>query len=100
MALHVRRLSAVAVLAPLLTTACVVGPNFKPPAAPPVSGYTVKAPETTEATPGVPGGQAQHFVVAADIPADWWTLFHSKPLNDLIEKALVNNADLKAAQAA
>ena len=100
MTLQFCRLSALALFAPLMTSACVVGPNFKPPAAPPVSTYTAKSPETTKATPGVPGGTAQHFVAGADIPADWWTLFHSKPLNDLIEKALVNNADLKAAQAA
>jgi NodT family efflux transporter outer membrane factor (OMF) lipoprotein len=87
-------------VAPLLTTACVVGPNFKPPAPPAVSGYTAKAPGTTVASPGVPGGQGQHLVSGADIPAEWWTLFHSKPLNDLIEQALANNADLKAAQAA
>jgi len=35
-----------------------------------------------------------------DIPGDWWTLFHSKPLNDLIERALKRNPDLKSAQAA
>ena len=35
-----------------------------------------------------------------DIPGEWWTLFHSKPLNDLIERSLTNNPDLKAAQAA
>ena len=35
-----------------------------------------------------------------DIAGDWWTLFHSKPLNDLIEQSLKNNPDLKAAQAA
>ena len=58
------------------------------------------APETTEATPGVPGGEAQHFVAGGNIPADWWTLFHSKELNALVEKALAHNADLKAAQAA
>src|SRR6185437_10835259 len=28
------------------------------------------------------------------------TLFHSRPLNDLIERSLANNPDLKAAQAA
>ena len=55
------------------------------------------APETTEATPGVPGGEAQHFVAGGNIPADWWTLFHSKELNALVEKALAHNADLKAA---
>jgi NodT family efflux transporter outer membrane factor (OMF) lipoprotein len=35
-----------------------------------------------------------------DIPGEWWTLFHSKPLNDLIERSLKANPDLKAAQAA
>jgi NodT family efflux transporter outer membrane factor (OMF) lipoprotein len=98
--LHFRRLPAFALLAPLLTGACVVGPNFKPPAGPPVSGYSSAPPKTTAATPGVPGGQAQHFVAGADIPADWWALFHSRALNALIEQALAHNPDLKAAQAA
>jgi NodT family efflux transporter outer membrane factor (OMF) lipoprotein len=48
----------------------------------------------------VPGGEAQHFVRAGDIPAEWWTLFHSPELNALIAQALANNPDLKAAQAA
>lgn len=100
MALNSRGLFA-AVVAPLLTTACVVGPNFKPPAPPPVSSYTEhRQPKTTAATPGVPGGAAQHLVAGANIPADWWALFHSKELNALIEQALAHNADLKAAQAA
>src|SRR6478672_8856478 len=100
MTFHPDRRLSLALLAPFLTTACVVGPNFKSPPPPGVSGYTSNPPQATEATPGVPGGQAQHFVSGGDLPAQWWTLFHSKPLNDLIEKALANNADLKAAQAA
>jgi len=48
----------------------------------------------------VAGGAAQHFAQGVDIPQDWWTLFHSKALNELIKLALTNNADLKAAQAA
>jgi len=32
--------------------------------------------------------------------ADWWTLFHSTALNELIDASLANNHDLKAAQAA
>ena len=40
------------------------------------------------------------FVAGHDIPGEWWTLFHSKPLNDLIERSLKANPDLKAAQAA
>ena len=84
----------------ILASGCVVGPNFKSPAPPPVSRYTQKAPSTTAATPDVHGGEAQHFVSGADIPADWWTLFHSRSLNALIEQALANSPDLKAAQAA
>lgn len=101
MTLLSRRLRMVALVAPLLTGACVVGPNFKPPAAPAVSSYTpAPEPPTTAATPGVPGGNAQHLVAGADIPAEWWTLFHSPELDALIAQALASNADLKAAQAA
>jgi NodT family efflux transporter outer membrane factor (OMF) lipoprotein len=80
---------------------CVVGPDFKRPAAPDVAGYTAAPlPAATVATPGVTGGAAQRFVSGAEIPGDWWTLFHSRPLNALIEQALANNPNLKAAQAA
>jgi len=90
-----------ALAAPLLAGGCVVGPNFTPPPAPTVSHYTqTPMPQTTAATPGVPGGGAQHFVSSAQIPADWWTLFHSRELNELVEAALSHNPDLKAAQAA
>jgi NodT family efflux transporter outer membrane factor (OMF) lipoprotein len=84
----------------LVTSACVVGPRFKKPAAPDVSGYTPAPITTTTTTPNVAGGEAQHLAEGGDIPGDWWTLFHSRPLNDLIERALKANPDLKAAQAA
>ena len=77
-----------------------MGPNFKRPAAPEVSGYTARAPEPTVSTPGVLGGESQRFLPGADISADWWTLFHSAQLNDLIGHALKNNPDLTGAQAA
>ncbi|MGC2644765.1 MAG: TolC family protein, partial [Candidatus Sulfotelmatobacter sp.] len=57
-------------------------------------------PATTSSSPKVAGGEAQTFAQGRDIPGDWWTLFHSKPLNDLIERSLKNNPDLKSAQAA
>jgi NodT family efflux transporter outer membrane factor (OMF) lipoprotein len=92
------RLLAISAL--LLTTGCAVGPNFKRPAAPKVPGYTPALPSTTSSPPNVPGGEEQRFAQGRDIPGEWWTLFHSKPLNDLIERSLKNNPDLKAAQAA
>jgi NodT family efflux transporter outer membrane factor (OMF) lipoprotein len=39
-------------------------------------------------------------VVGADIPAQWWEIFHSKALDDLVAKALENNATIQAANAA
>ena len=87
--------------AALLITGCTVGPNFKKPAAPDQTRYTpAPLPAETTKTP-VPGaGQAQRFVEGLDIPAQWWTVFHSKPLDDLITRALTNSPDLAAAQAA
>ena len=84
----------------LTLAGCAAGPNFRRPAAPDVSGYSDHPAPTTEATPGVAGGDAQRFVTGADIPGDWWTLFHSRSLDSLIEQALANNHDLKAARAA
>ena len=89
-----------AALAALLNAGCAVGPNFKSPAAPDVKDYTATPLRTTAATPNVAAGDAQRFAQGSDLSADWWTLFHSQALNDLIDHALANNHDLKAAQAA
>src|SRR5215469_17864453 len=75
---------------PLLINGCAVGPDFKKPALPDADGYTVKPlPSQTEAV-NVPGGEAQTFVSGADIPGEWWDVFHSQPLSDLISRALTN----------
>ena len=89
-----------AALAALLVGGCAVGPDFKAPASPAVTAYSAAPPATTAATPQVIAGAAQQFVAGADLPGDWWTLFHSQSLNDLIVQALKANPDLKAAQAA
>lgn len=96
----IRVIDLVAVFTLLLSAGCAVGPNFKRPAAPNVPGYTPTPPATTSSSPNVPGGDAQTFAQGRDVAGDWWTLFHSKPLTDLIERSLKNNPDLKAAQAA
>ncbi|HMA50734.1 MAG TPA: histidine kinase, partial [Magnetospirillaceae bacterium] len=53
----------------LSLAACAVGPDFERPAPPTVQSYT--------ATP-LP---AQTFAAGQDLPAEWWTLFHSDKLD-------------------
>jgi NodT family efflux transporter outer membrane factor (OMF) lipoprotein len=89
-----------AALAWLFTAACVVGPKFKKPAPPDVGGYTPTPITSTSATTSTAGGEAQHLVDGQDIPGEWWALFHSKALSDLIERSLKANPNLKSAQAA
>jgi NodT family efflux transporter outer membrane factor (OMF) lipoprotein len=84
----------------IIAGGCAVGPNFKKPDAPNVSGYTPHPLVSPTAATKVAGGQAQSFVEGADIPGDWWKLLHSEALNNLISQALTNNPDLKSAQAA
>jgi NodT family efflux transporter outer membrane factor (OMF) lipoprotein len=79
---------------------CAVGPNFKKPAPPEVNEYTTPPLAETSATNGVTGGESQRFVKDVDIPGDWWQAFHSKPLNELVERSLKNNPSIKAGQAA
>ncbi len=92
------RILSTALLATL--TACAVGPNFKRPAPPTASGYGRATPaQSTDATEGT-GGAAQHFDDGADIPGEWWTLFNSQPLTNLVQQALKANPGVDAAQAA
>jgi NodT family efflux transporter outer membrane factor (OMF) lipoprotein len=89
-----------AAIAMLSIVGCAVGPNFHRPAAPDLASVAAAPLPAATASANVVGGQAQHFVSGADIPAQWWMLFHSTELNALIEQALAHNADLKSAQAA
>lgn len=81
---------------------CMVGPDFRPPAAPPTSKYThFPLPPKTAAVPSLKNsGKAQKFVFNKNIPAMWWKIFHSPALNRLIVAGLRHNPNLAAAEAA
>src|SRR5262249_16733276 len=99
-ATHMFARYAVAATMTALVCGCAVGPNFAPPGSPDGAGYTTgRAPARTVAA-NVPAGEAQRFLNGRDIPGDWWRLFGSRPLRTLTERALKNNPDLAAAQAA
>ncbi len=79
---------------------CAVGPDYQTPQPPLGAGY---APDATVAHTGaapIAGGNPQRFVTGLDIPGQWWTLYHSTALNQLIDQALKNSPTLGAAQAA
>ncbi|HUK56554.1 MAG TPA: efflux transporter outer membrane subunit [Nitrospiria bacterium] len=93
------KIAVISVMVGAALTGCAVGPNFRRPEAPGVNGYTAAAlPEETSAAPGN-GGEAQRFVLGRDIPDQWWTVFHSKALDELIRRALADSPTLAAAQA-
>src|SRR3984885_497086 len=86
--------------ASLVLAGCAVGPDFKKPDPPTVTSYLPGTPPLhTVSAPGA-FGSAQHFVTEMDVPGQWWALFHSQPLNDLIEQSIKANPNLTAAQAA
>ena len=83
----------------LLVSSCAVGPDFRVPDAPPVERYTSSPmPEYTEAADKA-GFARQRFLIGSEVSGRWWTLFRSKPLNDLIDAALKGSPDIELAQA-
>jgi NodT family efflux transporter outer membrane factor (OMF) lipoprotein len=90
----------IAIPALFLGAGCAVGPNFKKPAAPEASEYRPEGARETVSTKGVMGGESQHFVKDVDISGDWWEVFHSAALNNLVERSLQKNPSIKAGQAA
>ena len=96
---HSKR-AVVAALASAALSGCAVGPDFVQPEAPKTSSYTASPlPAETAATPGT-GGAAQRLVSGQEIPDQWWTLFHSPALDQLVRQALADSPTLAAAQAA
>jgi NodT family efflux transporter outer membrane factor (OMF) lipoprotein len=91
--------AAATIIVFLSLAGCAVGPDFKRPDAPAVRSYTEGTlPTETVSAPGT-GGSTQRFIEGGDIPAQWWTLFHSETINALIVRGLENSPTLEAAKA-
>lgn len=89
-------LSLLALVATLLA-GCMVGPNFKRPEAPPDKSYTKEGPSP----PIAPGGTdpQQHFAFGQKLTGEWWALFHSSALNQVVEEAFAGSRTLVTARA-
>jgi len=94
-----RKAAVVAAAAVIIVMGCAVGPDFHAPNAPDTKEYTVSPlPPETAATPGV-GGAAQRWMPEQDIPSQWWLLFQSTALDQLIRQALAESPTLASAEA-
>lgn len=91
--------AATAAAAVALLAGCAIGPDFKRPDAPAVSGYSRTPLPAETAAADVAGGKAQRFVIGQDITSQWWTLFQSPQLNNLMAQVLENSPDVDEAGA-
>jgi NodT family efflux transporter outer membrane factor (OMF) lipoprotein len=82
----------------LCIAGCAVGPDYRPPPPPQTDRYTPE-PLDPHVGSGAQATVAQSFMEGQDIPASWWTLYHSEALNRLIADALAANPSIEAAKA-
>ena len=83
---HTRVLTALAALT--LAAGCTVGPDFTRPDAP-AGGYQHAAPPATA---------QRRFEYGSDVAEDWYQMFHSPALAQLVSQALAGNPTLEAAR--
>ena len=77
---------------------CTVGPDHMRPDPPRDKTYLASGQTAeTVAIRDVLGGDAQRFVSDLDIPAQWWQVYRSQPLDNLIQRSLIANPDIQAA---
>ena len=78
----------------VLLCGCTSGPNFVRPAAPSSQGYTDSASTAVQSAPD----GAQRILYGADVAPDWWGLFRSDALDELVRQALAGSPTIAAAQ--
>lgn len=97
--IHAKRVTAAAsALAICALAGCTVGPRYRPPNPPTLTGYTRTTPQPTASTAGL-AGAAQRFDASAQLPAEWWQLFQSPALDRMVSEALANSPTLAQATA-
>lgn len=87
-------LQAAAVLTAAILSACVVGPDFQSPE--PIDTDRYSAESATDANQA---GEQPQLVHSDAVPQQWWQLFSSPQLDQLIQQAFESSPDLAAAKA-
>ena len=79
---------------------CAVDQDFRLPDIATPSQYTTSPLPAQTAKAPSESVSVQHFALDKDLPGDWWTLFGSPELDQMIKQGLVDSPTLAAAQAA
>jgi NodT family efflux transporter outer membrane factor (OMF) lipoprotein len=87
---------AVALTCVVAFAGCTAGPNFTRPVAPQTTRYTAG---TLNAENVAASDTAQHIALGREIEGDWWTLFGSDAIDQLVKQAVNHNHSLEAATA-
>jgi len=74
---------------------CAVGPDFKRPDPPHAERYTAQKLQLEASTEG--DASAQHVVLGEQLGRNWWQLFKSDQLDDVVMRALAGNRTVVAA---
>lgn len=78
---------------------CAVGPDFHSPA-PPATDHYLPGTPLTRVGPTGSTAATQTLNADEDIPAQWWSLFHSAPVDEQVRTALHDSPTIAAAAAA
>ncbi len=78
-----------------------MGPDFHRPKAPDTQGYlhSREQPEQGAQTAQAEARDVQHVAVGAQIAGQWWQLFHSSALDEVVREAIAGSPTLAAANA-
>jgi NodT family efflux transporter outer membrane factor (OMF) lipoprotein len=87
---------AIALACALSAGGCAAGPNFTRPTVPSAVRYTGDTPGGEGATAS---DTAQHIALGREIEGNWWALFRSDAIDQLVKQALAHNRSLVASKA-
>ncbi len=78
-------------------TSCAVGPNFHQPQPPDTSGYLHSSSDTAPVQ--TQAQDVQNISPGAELAGEWWKLFHSPQLDEVVRDSIAASPTLVAANA-
>src|ERR1700690_1859697 len=90
-----RRIIGIATASALAS--CAVGPNFRQPKPPDTSTYL--HPTSDTAPVQAQAQDVQNVSQGAELAGEWWQLFHSPQLDEVVRTSIAGSPTLRAANA-